>query len=143
MFYSILVICTGNICRSPIAERLLRQQLPNKRITSAGIFGLEGRPADAHAKDIAWRHGVSLEDHIARKVTPSLLQQSDLILVMEPMHLRFIASIVPDTRGKSLLFGQWLENKIIPDPYRKSSEAFEYTFCQLEKASNEWARYLS
>ena len=142
MFNSILVVCTANICRSPIGERLLRQQLPGKQVTSAGIFGLEGCPADADAKNVAWRHGVSLEDHVARKVTRCLLQKSDLILVMEPEHLRFIAAMAPENRGKSLLFGQWLETKDIPDPYRKSQEAFEYVFEQLGKASQEWARRL-
>ena len=50
MFSSILVVCTGNICRSPMGERLLRQQLPGKQVSSAGIFGLEGHPADAVAQ---------------------------------------------------------------------------------------------
>ena len=143
MFNSILVVCTGNICRSPMGERLLRQQLPGRQVTSAGIFGLEGCPADAAAQAVAWRHGISLEGHVARKVTRSLLQKSDLILVMEPKHLRFIATMAPENRGKSLLFGQWLETKDIPDPYRKSREAFEYVFGQLGKASQEWARRLS
>lgn len=142
MFNSILVVCTGNICRSPIGERLLRQQLPDAQVSSAGIIGLEGRPADATAKAVALRHGVSLEGHVARKVTRFLLQKSDLILVMEPEHLRFIASVAPENRGKSLLFGQWLETKDIPDPYRKSREAFEYVFEQLGKASQVWARRL-
>lgn len=133
MFHSILVVCTGNICRSPIGERLLRQQLPGRQVTSAGIFGLEGRPADASAQAVALRHGLSLEGHVARRVTCSLLQQSDLILVMEPEHLRFIATMAPENRGKSLLFGQWLETQDIPDPYRKSREAFEYVFGQLGK----------
>ena len=143
MFNSILVVCTGNICRSPMGERLLRQQLPGRQVTSAGIFGLEGCPADAAAQAVAWRHGISLERHVARKVTRSLLQKSDLILVMEPKHLRFIATMAPENRGKSLLFGQWLETKDIPDPYHKSREAFEYVFNQLGKASQEWARRLS
>jgi protein-tyrosine phosphatase len=143
MFNSILVVCTGNICRSPIGERLLRQQLPGKVVTSAGILGLEGRPADAVAQDVAWQHGVSLDDHVARKLTRSLLQKSDLILVMEPEHLRFIAAMSPEYRGKSLLYGQWLETKDIPDPYRKSRDAFEYVFGQLGKASQEWARRLT
>lgn len=143
MFNSILVVCTGNICRSPMGERLLRQQLPGRQVTSAGIFGLEGCPADAAAQAVAWRHGISLEGHVARKVTRSLLQKSDLILVMEPKHLRFIAAMAPENRGKSLLFGQWLETQDIPDPYRKSREAFEYVFGQLGKASQEWARRLS
>lgn len=143
MFNSILVVCTGNICRSPMGERLLRQQLPGRQVTSAGIFDLEGCPADAAAQAVAWRHGISLEGHVARKVTRSLLQKSDLILVMEPKHLRFIATMAPENRGKSLLFGQWLETKDIPDPYHKSREAFEYVFNQLGKASQEWARRLS
>ena len=143
MFQSILVVCTGNICRSPIGERLLRQQLPGKQVNSAGVLGLEGHPADAAAQAVARRHGVSLEGHIARKVTRSLLQKSDLILVMEPKHLRFIATMAPENRGKSLLFGQWLETKDIPDPYHKSREAFEYVFNQLGKASQEWARRLN
>lgn len=143
MFQSILVVCTGNICRSPIGERLLRQHLPGKQVTSAGIFGLEGHPADAEAQAVALRHGVSLEGHVARKVTRGLLQKSDLILVMEPEHLRFIAVLAPENRGKSLFFGQWLETRDIPDPYRKSHEIYEYVFEQLEKASQEWARRLS
>ncbi|WP_305087383.1 arsenate reductase/protein-tyrosine-phosphatase family protein [Enterobacter kobei] len=143
MFAPSLVVCTGNICRSPMGERLLRQQLPGRQVTSAGIFGLEGCPADAAAQAVAWRHGISLEGHVARKVTRSLLQKSDLILVMEPKHLRFIATMAPENRGKSLLFGQWLETKDIPDPYHKSREAFEYVFNQLGKASQEWARRLS
>lgn len=142
MFNSILVVCTGNICRSPIGERLLRQHLPDRLVTSAGIHGLEGMPADGGAREVALRHGVSLDGHVARKVTPSLLQSSDLILVMEPEHLHFIAAMAPENRGKSLLFGQWLETKDIPDPYRKSREAFEFVFQQLGKASHEWARRL-
>lgn len=143
MFQSILVVCTGNVCRSPMGERLLRQQLPGRKVTSAGILGLEGRPADAAAQAVAQRHGVSLEGHVARKVTRSLLQTSDLILVMEPEHLHFIATMAPENRGKSLLFGQWLETRDIPDPYHKSREAYEYVFEQLGKASREWARRLS
>ncbi|WP_278186981.1 protein tyrosine phosphatase [Enterobacter cloacae] len=142
MFSTILVVCTGNVCRSPIGERLLRQYLPDRRITSAGIFGLEGRPADDYAQEVARRHGISLDGHVARKLTRGLMQESDLILVMEPEHLRFISAMAPEIRGKSLLFGQWLEPQDIPDPYRKSREAFEYVFGLLGKASQEWARRL-
>ncbi len=142
MFKSILVVCTGNVCRSPIGERLLRQHLPDRYIASAGIFGLEGCPADDSAQDVAWRHGISLDGHVARRLTRNLMQGSDLILVMEPEHLRFIAAMAPEIRGKSLLFGQWLEPLEIPYPYRQSREAFEYVFGLLGKASQEWARRL-
>lgn len=143
MFNSILVVCTGNICRSPIGERLLRQLLPGKQVESAGIHGMAGYPADIGAQAVARRHGISLEGHIARQLTPQLMKASDLILVMEPEHLHFIANLAPENRGKSLLFGHWLSPQNIPDPYRKSREAFEHAFWQLGKASQEWARHLS
>lgn len=113
----------------------MRQHLPDRYIASAGIFGLEGCPADDSAQDVAWRHGISLDGHVARRLTRNLMQGSDLILVMEPEHLRFIAAMAPEIRGKSLLFGQWLEPQEIPDPYRQSREAFEYVFGLLGKAS--------
>lgn len=59
MFNSILVVCTGNICRSPIGERYLRRALPNKKIDSAGISALVGHSADDSAIRIAEKHGIS------------------------------------------------------------------------------------
>ena len=52
-FNSILVVCTGNICRSPIGERLLRKRLPGVKVKSAGVHGLVKHPADATAADVA------------------------------------------------------------------------------------------
>ena len=69
-FNAILVICTGNICRSPIGERLLRRLLPAARVDSAGICGLEGRTADSQATEIAAERGTLLEGHVARRLTP-------------------------------------------------------------------------
>jgi protein-tyrosine phosphatase len=63
MFNSILVVCTGNICRSRWGSGCYVSNC-RKQVTSAGIFGLEGHPADAVAQDVAWHHGVSLDDHV-------------------------------------------------------------------------------
>lgn len=142
MFNSILVVCTGNICRSPIGERLLRQQLPDAQVSSAGIIGLEGRPADATAKAVALRHGVSLEGHVARKVTRYLLQKSDLILVMEPEHLRFIASVAPENRGNRCCLVSGWKQRTFPTRIAKAGKPSNMFFEQLGKASQEWARRL-
>lgn len=87
MFESILIVCTGNICRSPIAERFLRRELPQKRIDSAGTGALINQEADKSAVDIAIKHGLSLEGHRGQQFTPALARQYDLILVMEKAHL--------------------------------------------------------
>ncbi|WP_416845549.1 protein-tyrosine-phosphatase Etp [Escherichia coli] len=138
-FNSILVVCTGNICRSPIGERLLRKRLPGVKVKSAGVHGL----ADATAADVAANHGVSLEGHAGRKLTAEMARNYDLILAMESEHIAQVTAIAPEVRGKTMLFGQWLEQKEIPDPYRKSQDAFEHVYGMLERASQEWAKRLS
>ena len=83
MFDSILVVCIGNICRSPTGERLLRQSLPGKKIDSAGLGALVGEGANEMAADVAAEHGLSLEGHCAQAFSSSLAMQYDLILVMD------------------------------------------------------------
>lgn len=142
MFDSILVVCTGNICRSPIGERILRRALPNKKIDSAGTSALVGHAADESAAKIAEFHGVSLEGHKGKQFTASLARQYDLILVMEKYHLDHIGRIAPEARGKTMLFGQWLSQRDIPDPYRKSDEAFASVYQLIEQASLHWVEKL-
>lgn len=143
MFDKILVVCVGNICRSPTGERLLQQKLPNKIISSAGIgterSGLIGKSADKTASLIAQQHGLSLEGHQAQQLTEQLCHQYDLILVMEKGHLEAVHQMAPEARGKTMLFAQWLEHKDIPDPFRKSQEEFKYVFNLIDKSSSRWA----
>ena len=143
MIRSILVICTGNVCRSPIGERLLQQQLPSLTIASAGIRGLAGYPADRYAQKVAAMHGLSLADHVARPLTAAMMREYDLLLAMESQQINRISLIAPEARGKALLFGQWLREQEIPDPYGKSMEAFEYVFRLLGEASQEWTNRLT
>ncbi|HBR1509862.1 arsenate reductase/protein-tyrosine-phosphatase family protein [Klebsiella grimontii] len=142
MFDSILVVCTGNICRSPMGERFLRQLLPAKTIDSAGTGALIGHAADESAIKIASLHGLSLEGHIAQQFTSVLSRKYDLILVMEKYHIEQIGRIAPEARGKTMLFGQWLGQREIPDPYRKSDEAFASVYKLIEQAGNRWAEKL-
>ncbi len=146
MFNKILVVCVGNICRSPSGEYLLKQHLPNKTINSAGVAtaksGLSGKPADEMANTIAQEHGYSLEAHQAQQLTSELCRDHDLILVMEKGHIDAVSQIAPEARGKIMLFGQWIGKQDIPDPYRQSKEAFEHAYTLIEQASNAWAKKL-
>lgn len=142
MFNSILVVCTGNICRSPTGERLLRQALPNKKIDSAGTGALKGHAADATASLIAERHDLSLSGHQGQQFTRQLAQEYDLILVMEKHHQEEVTAIAPEARGKTMLFAHWLNGRAIPDPYRQSQEAFEHVYQLIEQAATTWAKKL-
>lgn len=142
MFNRILVVCTGNICRSPIGERLLRKYLPEKKIDSAGVGALVGHPADHSASLVSEKYDISLDNHIAQQFTGSLSKKYDLILVMEKHHLEDVTKIAPEARGKTMLIGHWLEGKEVPDPYKQSSEAFEFVYKLLDQACTNWARKL-
>ena len=143
MFQNILVVCMGNICRSPTAERILQKKLPNHRISSAGINALAGKDADFQAIKTALKHGVIVAGHTARQLTPQMCDEADLILVMEPAHIDMVADIQPSARSKAFLLAQWLPKKNIPDPFKQSSEMFEAVFLQIEQAADTWADKLS
>lgn len=80
MFNNILVVCVGNICRSPTAERLLQRYHPELKVESAGLGALVGKGADPTAISVAAEHQLSLEGHCARQISRSLCRNYDLIL---------------------------------------------------------------
>ncbi|GEM80806.1 arsenate reductase/protein-tyrosine-phosphatase family protein [Vibrio superstes] len=141
MFDHILVVCIGNICRSPIGEELLKQALPAKKVTSAGLGALVDKPADPFSVTVSEKHDCDLSGHIARQITSAMIAESDLILVMEKGHIDSITKIAPAARGKTMLYGHWL-SKEIPDPYKKSYEAFEHVYELIDKSAKEWIKRL-
>lgn len=97
--FSILTVCTGNICRSPLAEQLLAEQLrdiPEANISSAGTHALVGEPMFDVTQQIARSYGVeNIDSHRARQVTEALLESSDLILTMTRDHRRTVVELSP------------------------------------------------
>ncbi|MDR5899524.1 low molecular weight phosphotyrosine protein phosphatase [Halomonas vilamensis] len=145
MFERILVVCTGNICRSPVAEAFLRQRLPERRISSAGLGALEGKPVSPLARQLAEADGLDVNHHQARQLTVAMIQEADLILVMTERQRRAVGQQAPQALGKTLLLGRWLDSgkgQNIPDPYRKSTEVFEHIHMLLKDASLAWAEKL-
>ncbi|MCE9679169.1 low molecular weight phosphotyrosine protein phosphatase [Shewanella sp. AS1] len=143
MFEKILVVCVGNICRSPTAEYRLKALLPNKQVSSAGISALVDKGADSTATEVAAQHGLDLQAHRARQLTADLCHQADLILVMEQGHINAVTKLAPEARGKTMLLGRWLNTESglqdIPDPYRQSKEAFEHVYSLIDAAAEAWA----
>ncbi|RLV60381.1 low molecular weight phosphotyrosine protein phosphatase [Parashewanella curva] len=146
MFNKILVVCVGNICRSPVGEYLLKKQLPNKHIASAGIASkkskLEGKPADNSMIELASENGLDISMHQSQQLTREMCNEYDLILVMEKGHIDAVTSINPAVRGKTMLLGQWIGQKEIPDPYKMSKEAFEHAYSLIDQSTREWAKKL-
>lgn len=139
---SILVVCVGNICRSPLAERLLATKIADRgldiAVTSAGIAALEGHGADEDAAAVALTRNVSLDGHVARQFSYEIGAAHALILVMEAGHKREIAKMAPDLPGRIMLFDHWIGAAGIPDPYRQSILFHEEVFAKVEKAASAW-----
>lgn len=146
MFEHILVVCTGNICRSPVGAAMLAQALPNLRIESAGVKALDGEGVAAEARALAEADGLEVAAHVARTVTPSMISTAELVLVMSDRQRRAVTAPVPETLGKVMLFGHWLatepSGREIPDPYGRSPEVFRIVHEQLWNASRAWIERL-
>ena len=100
----ILVVCTGNICRSPVAEQLLRSQLDEKhyRVESAGTAALVGHGLDSvSAKQMLRKTGLQPTVHIARQVSAELMDSADLILTMTREQRTFLISELPAAMNKT------------------------------------------
>jgi protein-tyrosine phosphatase len=104
---TILIVCTGNICRSPIAEGLLRAQLLSRfgdgapRVSSAGTSGWEGSPATPEGVDAAAELGIDIAAHRARKVRGDLLREADLIVCMAAEHRDRLTAQLPEVAGRT------------------------------------------
>ena len=137
---NVLVVCVGNICRSPMAGAILQHALKDNSeisVSSAGVGALVGYPADEHAVTLMKERGLDISGHEARQITPDLINENDLILVLESGHKRVIDANEPSARGKVYRLGEW-QDQDIPDPYRKPREAFEEALVLIDQGCKSW-----
>lgn len=144
MVKKILIVCIGNICRSPTAETLLRGALDPSDISvsSAGLAALVDSPIESTARIVLEEHGLLPGEHKAIQLTSQAVSESDLILVMEQRHINGVLNIAPEARGKVLLLGKWQDDREISDPYRQGKPAFVHAYALIEEAVHAWAQRL-
>ena len=144
MINSLLVICIGNICRSPIGEALFKDFLTkaglNVEVKSAGLSALAGSAAHQYSQEILLAQGVDISMHRAQQFNKELAFSSDLILTMDTeqkqIEVRF-----PSLCGRVHRLGKWSEIDI-PDPYKRPREIFEQSFHLIRQGVDEWLKVL-
>lgn len=133
MTFSVLMVCTGNICRSPMAQGLLLHRLPESlkpfvSVRSAGTHGLHGNQAEPFAVRAAAAHGTDISEHRARILDSAMVKCANLVLAMENYHLERINELLFFGCRYALLLGAFdpqRERPEIEDPYGLPFGAYE------------------
>jgi len=145
---SVLFVCTGNVCRSPMAQGLFLAQLGEDqnewRIESAGVAAVEGAPASQNTVSLLKERGIDLSTHRARQIDRSLIQQFALILVMEQRHKQILQAQYPDYAEKVYLLSEMIgEVKEIDDPGGGPLEDYRKTALEIETILKKgWPRII-
>ncbi|HEY7481024.1 MAG TPA: low molecular weight protein arginine phosphatase [Gemmatimonadales bacterium] len=136
----IVFVCTGNTCRSPMAEGLLREALAARGIdhvtvASAGTGAWEGAPASEGAYLVGLEHGLDLSEHRARLLTREMVREADLILVMSGHHLARVAELGGEDKVHLLGWyaGRDAARSEVTDPFGADLASYRTTFSELKE----------
>ena len=139
-----MVICQGNICRSPFAERQLAARCPHLEVRSAGLRARDGDPAQPGALRIGLEFGVELADHKAHRLGEDDIEWADLIIGMQGWHQSSIRQRGPIGTPKVRLLGDFLPSAphAVEDPWGGSDDFFRAVFEIISRANDRLAQLL-
>ncbi|REG45616.1 protein-tyrosine phosphatase [Paraburkholderia sp. BL6669N2] len=137
---SILIVCTGNICRSPMAEGYLKEYLSGIKVESAGVDAVVGSGADKFAKSVMADVGIDIEAHRARQFESWMCKAYDLILVLDRSQREYIERASPFSRGRIFPFEK--EGGEIEDPFRGGIDKFRRVYTEIERSGAFWLNRL-
>jgi protein-tyrosine-phosphatase len=131
----VLFVCTGNICRSPMAEGLLKKMRSDFSVSSAGVSSMDGWNAMPEAVDVMQGHGVDISNHRARQVTEEMVRDADLVLAMARHHREMLKNMFPESEEKIFTLKEYAGiGTDIEDPYGSSKDFYEVIAEEIAEA---------
>jgi len=147
MIKSILIVCTGNSCRSVMAEGLLGKFLKSCgrediEVISAGIGTMRGMMASPNTIEVMKKEGIDVSDHRAQLITEDMIKAADLVLGMELVHINTVLNMLPEAKDKTHLLIEYAyegqEDKpkdfTVSDPIGKPKEVYESVLMTIKDA---------
>ena len=137
---AILVVCKGNICRSPLAEAYLKSQVEKKglpiQVCSAGLETSFGKPAHPLAQVVGTQGGLVLNQHATQPLHKEQVERADMILVMEWRQRNRIIKLYPQAGPKVFLLRQFYDQSVreVADPYSGTLDDFQTCFLMIKQA---------
>jgi protein-tyrosine phosphatase len=135
--FHVLVVCEGNICRSPIATALLARDMPHLVVQSAGTHALVGQGANPVALRLMEERGLDISGHVATLITTAHVRAADLVLTMTSAQRGLLEMNYPHAKGKVFRLGE-ADGVDIVDPYLRSPFIFELAMSQIEQGVSRW-----
>ena len=139
----ILFVCTGNTCRSPMAEAICQHYLPDAEVISAGVGAVPGLTASIGAIDAMQQLGLNLDHHRSRALSSYLLADVDLVLCMGQSHKQVILQALPEYADKVFTLAEYVgETGDIADPWGGDAEEYQACAAQIEDLIKKLAERL-
>ncbi len=141
--FRILVVCTGNICRSPMGEGILRSLAAEEglgdaiEVRSCGTWATLGSAASRNGITVAGRHGIELSNHRSRPCSRELINEADLVLTMEPAHRAEILALAPEAASKTHVLTLFADadkgdEAGVEDPIGGDEDSYAQTFAEID-----------
>ncbi|MZP30758.1 low molecular weight protein arginine phosphatase [Heliobacterium undosum] len=139
--FTLLFVCTGNTCRSPMAQAIAGELLTEMgqaariRVVSAGTSAWPGAPASVHARRVMANRGLNLEDHGATSLTPSMIREADLVLTMTGSHRDRVIQLAPEQAAKVFTLKEYAGGAgDIADPFGMDEHVYQQNASEIEGA---------